>query len=125
MRRYALEAWLLLFMADLAMHLCSFAVFCRSIAQASVRTAARPSSPPVRELCRAVDAACALYFKPARCLQRSAATTLLLRRHGWEAQMVIGARTEPFRSHAWVESEHCTVTDSSAAVASYRVLARF
>jgi transglutaminase superfamily protein len=37
------------------------------------------------------------------CLQRSAATTLLLRRHGWDAEMVIGAKLLPFQSHAWVE----------------------
>src|SRR6185437_8605148 len=33
-------------------------------------------------ICHAVDLACVFYFKPVLCLQRSAATILLLRRHG-------------------------------------------
>lgn len=124
MKRYILEAWLLLFAADIAMRLFSFASFCRVIGQATVRSFARSTSPPLRNLSHCVDCACVFYFKPVACLQRSAATTLLLRRHGWEAHMVIGARTAPFRSHAWVESENCVVNDSASAVESYRVLVR-
>src|ERR1700682_1803344 len=60
-------------------------------------------APPT--LCHAVDLACVFYFKQVLCLQRSALTTVLLRRHGWRAEMVIGAQVRPPESHAWVEIE--------------------
>jgi Transglutaminase-like superfamily len=65
----------------------------------------------VDTLCRTIDLACVLYIKPVLCLQRSAATTLLLRRYGWPAEMVIGAQVLPFRSHAWVEVDGAVVND--------------
>jgi hypothetical protein len=63
------------------------------------------------DLCRAMDLACAFYFKQVLCLQRSAATALLLRRYGHTAEMVIGAQILPFKSHAWVESNGVVVND--------------
>jgi len=56
------------------------------------------------ELSHAVDLACVFYFKPVLCLQRSAALALLLRRHGIEAEMVIGAQLLPFLSPRLVMS---------------------
>lgn len=47
-------------------------------------------------------AAC-LYFKHVRCLQRSVCTVRILRRQAVPATLVIGVRTSPFASHAWVE----------------------
>lgn len=121
--RYIFEAWLFLLSTDVAMRLLSFKSFCGVIGRARTQSI-RPSSPEIQELCDSMDFACAFYFKRVRCLQRSAATTLLLRRHGREAQMVIGARTEPFRSHAWVEAEKRIVNDSVSVVEGYRVLVR-
>ena len=57
----------------------------------------------VERICAAVDLACIWYWKEARCLQRSATTTCLLKRHGVTARMVIGAQRLPFKAHAWVE----------------------
>jgi hypothetical protein len=84
------------------------------------------SARPVEQdqLCRAMDYACVFYFKPVRCLQRSAATTLLLRHHGWRAEMVIGAQMLPFRSHAWCEINGAVVNDKPYVRAIYEVLER-
>jgi hypothetical protein len=47
--------------------------------------------------------ACIWYCKEVLCLQRSAATTCLLRKYGVSAHLVIGAQQMPFKAHAWVE----------------------
>ena len=65
------------------------------------------------ELCRAVDLACIWYWKTVLCLQRSAAATCLLRRHGIPAQLVIGTQQIPFNAHAWVEVDGQVVSDKS------------
>jgi Transglutaminase-like superfamily len=75
-------------------------------------------------LCRTIDLACVLYIKPVLCLQRSAATTLLLRRYGWPAEMVIGAQVLPFKSHAWVEVDGSVVNDQPYVREIFRVLER-
>jgi hypothetical protein len=65
----------------------------------------------VEELRNAMDLACVFYPKRVLCLQRSAATTILMRRHGIHAEMVIGAQMLPFKSHAWVEVDGAVVND--------------
>ena len=87
----------------------------------SVSTQPRVSSV---ELCHAVDLACVFYFKQVMCLQRSAATTVLLRRNGWDAKMIIGAQVLPFKSHAWVEIDAAVVNDKPYMLDIYRVLER-
>ena len=86
------------------------------------RTGSR--APDVEAICHAIDLACALYAKPVLCLQRSAATTILLRRFGWRAEMVIGAQVLPFKSHAWVEVDGRVVNDKPYIPEIYRVLER-
>lgn len=83
-----------------------------------------PSSDTVEQICSAVDMACIWYWKEARCLQRSAATTCLLKRHGVPAQMVIGAQHMPFKAHAWVEVEGRVVNDKPYTPEMYGVLDR-
>jgi transglutaminase superfamily protein len=75
-------------------------------------------------LCRCVDLACVFYLKPVLCLQRSAATTLILRNHGWKAQLVIGAQPFPFKSHAWVEIDQEVINDRPYMAEIYQVLDR-
>jgi len=58
------------------------------------------------------------------CLQRSAATTMLLRRHGAAAEMVIGAQVLPFKSHAWVEVDRVIVNDKPYIKEIYQELER-
>lgn len=78
----------------------------------------------VDHICRAMDMACVFYPKRVLCLQRAAATTLVLRRHGWNAEMVIGAQLLPFRSHAWVELDGMVVNDKPYIQEIYQPLER-
>src|SRR5258707_876340 len=65
---------------------------------------------------------CVLRLKRLFCLRRSAATTLLLRRHGHDAELVIGAKLLPFRSHAWVELNGQVINDRPYMHTIYQVL---
>ena len=78
----------------------------------------------VERICSAVDLACIWYWKEALCLQRSAATACLLKRHGIPAQMVIGAQQMPFKAHAWVEVDNRVVNDKPYMQEMYAVLDR-
>lgn len=75
-------------------------------------------------LCTAVDRAATYYFRRAWCLQRSAATTCLLRLRGVAAEMVIGVKKIPFYAHAWVEVEGRVVNDHPMIQEKYVVLER-
>jgi len=78
----------------------------------------------VEKICAAVDMACIWYWKEVLCLQRSAATACLLKRHGVPAQMVIGAQQMPFKAHAWVEVNGRVVNDTPYTRELYAVLDR-
>ena len=78
----------------------------------------------IDKVCSAIDMACIWYWKEALCLQRSAATTCLLRRYGVSAQMVIGAQQLPFKAHAWVEVDGRVVNDRPYMPEVYAVLDR-
>ena len=78
----------------------------------------------VRQVCSAVDMACIWYWKEVLCLQRSAATACLLRKHGVSAQLVIGAQHVPFKAHAWVEVSGEVVNDKPYTPEMYAVLER-
>jgi hypothetical protein len=75
-------------------------------------------------ICQAVSIACIWYPKQVFCLQRSAAATKLLRRHGIPAEMVIGAKRMPLRAHAWVEVEGRVVSDKPEVQTDYLVMDR-
>jgi hypothetical protein len=81
-------------------------------------------SATVESLCAAVDMACIWYWREVLCLQRSAATTSLLRRYGVPAQLIIGAQQMPFKAHAWVEVNGRVVNDKSYVAEKYSVLDR-
>lgn len=83
-----------------------------------------PHSDAITQICAAVDKACIWYWKEVRCLQRSAATVCLLRKHGVQAQMVIGAERMPFKAHAWVEVDGRVVNDKPYMSQIYAVLDR-
>jgi hypothetical protein len=65
----------------------------------------------IDRICHAVDLACIWYWKEVLCLQRSAATTCLLRSRCIPARMVLGVQQTPFRAHAWVETNGQVVND--------------
>ena len=88
------------------------------------RTKPSPTPRMVENVCSAMDMACIWYWKEVRCLQRSAATTCLLRKHGVAAELVIGAQQIPFRAHAWVEVAGSVVNDKTYMAEMYSVLDR-
>jgi hypothetical protein len=76
----------------------------------------------VEQICTAVDMACIWYWKQVLCLQRSAATTCLLKHYGVSAQMIIGTQQMPFKAHAWVEVSGRVVNDKPYMREMYAVL---
>jgi hypothetical protein len=125
MKRLVFESWLLLFRIGCIMRLSSFGNLSRAVQNQRVRTELADQQHSTEELCRAMDFACVFYFKRVFCLQRSAATTILLRRHGVNAELVIGAKLLPFRSHAWVERNGQIVNDRPYMHSIYQVLERY
>lgn len=103
------ESWLVLVYVDGLMHFRGLGSI--EAAMRKQRVIPWTEKDDASSLCGAVDMACVFYFKPVLCLQRSAATTILLRRFGWKAEMVIGAQMLPFQAHAWVEVDGCVVND--------------
>ncbi|HKG46747.1 MAG TPA: lasso peptide biosynthesis B2 protein [Pyrinomonadaceae bacterium] len=85
----------------------------------------RPAEQSTAGICNAVAEACVWYVKRVHCLQRSAVTTWLLRLHGVPAELVIGCRPVPVRSHAWVEVNGNVVNDRPQYQKFFRVLERF
>ena len=85
---------------------------------------ARPLPDTTEKICSAMDMACIWFWKEVLCLQRSAATAFLLKRHGVPAQLVIGAQQMPFRAHAWVEVDGRVVNDKPYTPEIYAVLDR-
>jgi len=118
-----LASWLLLLYFDCLMHLGGFARVHKSVRREKVIP--KPNRPDLdQELSHAVDLACVFYFKPVLCLQRSAALALLMRRHGSEAEMVIGAQMLPFLAHAWVEVAGRAINDKPYVGEIFQVLER-
>lgn len=95
----------------------------KAVRASSVRSG-QPPTDAVERICGAMDFACVWYFKRVLCLQRSAATTCLLRRYGIHAQLVIGAQQIPFRAHAWVEVDGRIVNDKPYIADHYTILDR-
>jgi hypothetical protein len=118
---FVAEAWVGLAAFDLAL----LGGFAR--AEDRVRRTARRQRrivPAPQDVVWAVDEACVWYFKRVPCLQRSAVTTCLLRRHGLAADLVIGFRPTPFESHAWVEMDGRVVNDRPQYQTRFTVLER-
>jgi hypothetical protein len=121
--RSVLTSWLLLLHFDWLMRFGGFPRVHEAVRQGKV--VSRPKTHRSDgDLAHAVDLACVFYFKPVLCFQRSAATALLLRRHGWPASMVIGAQLLPFQSHAWVEIEGRVVNDKPYVGQMFQILER-
>jgi hypothetical protein len=118
------ESLLWLFYFDLTMRLGSFESVCSMVKGRRVKSRPVRETARIDELCRAVDVACAFYFRRVHCLQRSAATAIMLRRHGYGASLVIGAQVLPFKAHAWVEVEGRVVNDKPYMAEIYGVLER-
>jgi hypothetical protein len=118
-----LASWLLLLYFDCLMRLGGFARVHEAVRREKVIPKPNVHGSD-RELSHAVDLACVFYFKPVLCLQRSAALAVLLRRHGSEAEMVIGAQLLPFLAHAWVEVGGRAINDKPYVGEIFQVLER-
>jgi Transglutaminase-like superfamily len=124
MKRVVLESFLLLLYFEVVMRFRTFKTLHENVRKYQVRPSSTPSQISGEKLCHAVDLACVFYFKQVLCLQRSVATTVLLRRRGWHAEMVIGAQILPPKFHAWVEINHAVVNDKPYMLDIYHVLER-
>jgi hypothetical protein len=118
-----LRAYLTLILFDLYLARGNFAALYDRVRRYPVNEKAPPSGTAER-VCMAVDMASIWYWKEVLCLQRSAATTCLLRHHGEPARLVIGAQRMPFRAHAWVEVDGHVVNDKTYTPEMYAVLDR-
>jgi hypothetical protein len=124
LKRHVVEALLELLYFEYVMRFRRFRELHRIVRDEPVTPDKTGFKVPIETLCHAVDLACVFYFKQVLCLQRSAATTVLLRRHGWAAEMVIGAQILPYRSHAWCEMNGAVVNDKPYIAEIYAVLER-
>jgi hypothetical protein len=75
------------------------------------------------QLSEAVNAAAVWYPKQTLCLQKASVTTSLLRQHGFQADMKIGVRKQPFHAHAWVEVDGQVVGDHANVRKYFREIA--
>jgi hypothetical protein len=116
------RAFLALLWADVQLFLRGFRKLHHEVKGALVRPAREPSD--LRAALKAVDVASVLYFKEVRCLQRSAATVLLLRKAGAAAELVIGVQQWPLRAHAWVEIGGTVVNDRPHITEAFAVIER-
>jgi hypothetical protein len=124
MTSLVLESWLLLIYFDWIMRFSKFRQLHRIVRLKPVSGSSSIELISSQKLSRAIDYACVFYFKRVLCLQRSSATTFLFRRHGWNAEMVIGAQMLPFKSHAWCEINGVVVNDRPYMLDIYAVLER-
>jgi hypothetical protein len=125
MKRLVIEAWLLLVSFELAVRFRSFQAIRTTVQRQQIWPTTTTGSIACETLSRAMDYACVFYFKRVQCLQRSSATTLLLRRHGWDAEMVTGVQIIPYNAHAWVEIHGEVVNDKPYMHDIYQVLERY
>lgn len=119
----ALHAYLKLIQFDLYLARGDFAALYDKVRHYPVGDGTAPPGS-IERICSAIDLACIWYWKEALCLQRSAATACLLKRHGLPAQLVIGAQSMPFKAHAWVEVDGQIVNDKPYVRQRYAVLDR-
>jgi hypothetical protein len=105
-----LEAYISLIRFDLHLARKDFESLYNEVRQCPIRNK-RASPDAVERICSALDMACIWYCKEVLCLQRSAATTCVLRKYGVSANLVIGAQQMPFKAHAWVEVDGRVVND--------------
>ena len=110
-----------LFVYDVISACCRFATIHAMVRQWTVAHREGHAQKAVESICTAVNYACIWYPKHVLCLQRSFVTTYLLRKHGVDAQMVLGAQKLPFQAHAWVEVGGRAVNERSNVQTTYVV----
>ena len=124
MKRYVVESWMILLHLEWIMRTKGLKKMHEVVRHQPMVEVKPQNIISHAVLCRGLYYACVLYFKQLLCLQHSCAATLLLRRHGWKAEMVLGAQIVPLASHAWVEIDGVVVNDKSYMGEIYQVLER-
>jgi hypothetical protein len=119
-----LECWAALFYIDVVMRFASSQYLRRIVRTRRTNDHDVTRAPTIKQLVHAVDLASIFYFKKVQCLQHSATTTILLRRHGWRAEMVTGAQILPAEFHAWAEVDGQVVNDKPYMREIYQILER-
>lgn len=119
-----LESYLLLVQVDFLLEHQGFQRLHEAVSSRRARNIADDGRIPCQRICRAMDLACVFYPKTVLCLQRSAATVFLLRRHGWSAQLVTGCALGIYENHAWAELGGVIVNDKPYIHEMYQVLDR-
>lgn len=110
-----------LFAYDVLCRSCSFEAIYVMVKHWSISRKSGDEQNAVERVCNAVNYACIWYPKQVLCLQRSFATTYLLRKENVDAHMVLGAQKLPFKAHAWVEVDGRAVNERSNVQATYAV----
>jgi Transglutaminase-like superfamily len=123
-RRHIAESWLWLLFFDIVILFRGLRVLYWIVRKQGVRMITPGGRYSSSAVCQAIDLACILYFKEVKCLQRSAVATVMLRRNGWRAQMVVGAQLLPLQNHAWTEVDNEVVNDKPYMNEIYQVLER-
>jgi hypothetical protein len=116
-----LKAYITLFRFEYYLKRADFSGLYNAVRNCAI-SAHQPKRDLVQPICFAVDVACIWYWKEVLCLQRSAAASFLLKRHGIPAQLVIGSQQIPFKVHAWVEVGGSVVNDKAYIRDTYSVL---
>jgi Transglutaminase-like superfamily len=119
-----IESYALLFVFEVVMIFRNSQALYDIVRLHTSRAASEPPQIRTNEIVHAMDVACVFYFKKVYCLQRSAATTVLMRRHRWNATMVTGAQILPPEFHAWVQVGDEIVNDKPYMHDIYQVLDR-
>jgi hypothetical protein len=124
-RKWTVKAWFALLIVDLSLRFGGFPRVRRMVERTRIAPAAGPDDDAIDVVCEAVERAAVFHVRSLECVQRSAATTRLLRGLGVPAVMVVGCRTMPISGHAWVEVDDRVVNDRQAVKDIYPELMRF
>jgi hypothetical protein len=119
------EGWMLLLKVEFILRFRGFKVLQSSIREFAVQISQEGEPLPIKAISDAMDLACVLNFKTILCLQRSAATTFMFRRHGLDAAMITGAQLLPFEFHAWCEIDSTVANDKPYMRDIFQVLDRW
>jgi hypothetical protein len=123
-RQWTVKAWFALLIVDLSLRFGGFPRVKRMVERTRI-AAVGPDDDAVDVVCDAVERAAVFHVRSLECVQRSAATTRLLRGLGVPAVMVVGCRMMPLSGHAWVEVDDRVVNDRQAVKDIYPELMRF
>lgn len=118
------KSWLTLLFVDLIMRFRGFKALHLVLLKKPTAQIRNLSGRSAEDVCHAVDLASVFYFRQMSALERSAAATLALRSHGWQADLVLGAQIFPHDTYAWVEIEGRIVNDQPNLLDVYQVLER-